>query len=78
MNGVIPIIVRKKVEHWAHKVPRVVVLTVFIAAVVLEQVERDNTPLRVQMGDKPQTQRLAPVENEYEYCHNAKDDEFKH
>jgi hypothetical protein len=58
------VVEREPVDELAHEVARVVVLAVLVAAVVLQEVHRDDAPRGVLVRDQHVEDELLPVEDE--------------
>ncbi len=77
MDGVEAVVEDPPVHELAHEVAGVVPLALAVAAVVLQGVHRDDAPLRVEVRDDPEHERLLPVEDEERHGHGEERHELE-
>ena len=78
VDRVVAVVVRPPVDELADEVARVVVLAVLVAAVVLEEVHRDDAPGRVLVRDEHVEEELLPVEREQRAARSDEEDRLDH
>ena len=64
VDAVVTVVECEPVEHRPHEISGVVVLGVGVAAIMLQQVHCHDAPLGVQMGQQPEDQERAPIDDE--------------